>query len=1110
MRPGPLSKPSKLFDAALYPAREGELAEMGLEVVARPGMAAPTEASSGLMALRRGLGEHNLAIASPVERIVEGRATLEAGGVACEGYGDGVFVEVSGGPGGRRIGMRIAGLDGEMRRDTVLLGPLRTDPVRPSPPPFEDTDPSSLAMLLAAVYALRGRRRPTLREEYVRSLLEPSTGPSPLRDEIRRAVADFDRRQAALPAGSTRDAAVASIRDELARSLLAAAERAFILDTQRSSLELLEPAERDRYLGFEWQDGDFPGGPAGPNEARADQMFDALTRLRPERRANSGNTAAVREDEFDRAMQERIRAAVIPVPGEGGLKLNRDASAAYGDMRTAAAADGVTIAIGNSYRSAKRARANAASAGNPNAVASFSSHTLGLAVDLNMSHSGLSFIETGTTPFRNLVGMYKSPVHKWMFLRGEAYGWFPYRREPWHWEYNPPGFRERLRQRSVDPPTPTTRPAEPPPTTVPREDEPAAEGINDPVPPLRPALAIAGRVGRGGRNMAPDVRAVQDRLVELRALDAADAAPERPPAAGAVVETSLTKTIEAIERFQRRLGLNVDAAVDVSSPTRTELDRSIPEPTAAEFAAVTTELGTIGQSIGRGLTLAGAVGATATGNAPNDVQAVQRRLVELGKLAASHRETPATGATGAVAQTSLRATIAALRAFQADVRFWISQRGISGAITPGVAAPGDATAALLDRISVYTISSGAGRLSFRDHVVSGNTRSDAGVMFVGTAAPSAIPVADYVALGLTAGQAAALKLVSTHEGNFDAINTYDRAIVSAGFIQFAGGRGLPRYLALLKARQPAKFRDLLQKFGIEAEFTVAGGAIDAPRVAVLDPAGARVLRATAAETAIRDDKKLTAALILSGRDRDVQLTQIEAAIRDYVIPALSAAVSWASGRGRARLGELLRSQKGMAALFDRTIQEGLGGARRRFERVIQRLARSADPTAVPPTLVALQSREGDVLAELEHDLQSAADVGAAIARARASLQTLVTAAGAAGATLAGLLARSDLSDARRAVTDAKVGLSAVVNVNPPSGQTVDAALGTMTATLTAEETRLALTPAPPSLEALTTALTASRQALATVAAPLSTAPMFLARIQRIRRSTLDSSLAEAV
>jgi peptidoglycan endopeptidase LytF len=435
----------------------------------------------------------------------------------------------------------------------------------------------------------------------------------------------------------------------------------------------------------------------------------------------------------------------------------------------------------------------------------------------------------------------------------------------------------------------------------------------------------------------------------------------------------------------------------------------------------------------------------------------------------------------------------------------------------------------LDRISVYSMALGSHRLSLRDHVRSSVAQSTAGVAFAGTASPSALPLSAFTDAGLSPPQAAALKLVSSFEGNFDAINTYDRALVSAGFIQFAGGRGLPPYLALLKARQSAKFRDLLQKFGIDVEYTASGNAIASARIVVLDPGGTRVLRGTAAETAIRDDKRLTTALILSGRDRDVQAVQIEAAARGYVYPALSATMTPSTDATRprrlvrAQLGQILRSQKGMAALLDRAIQEGVGAATRRFERLIQGLVRSAEralpPAPAPPlpasyraptepsSLAALQSREGDVLAELERDLQAAADIAANVARARTLLDTVIRAAGAAGATVAGLAAQPALADARRAVTNARAALADVVNL---SGANDDAQFRRMAATLTAEATRLALTPPPASVAELTTTLTASNQALAGVTGSVSTAPMFLARVRRIRRSTLDSGLAEGV
>lgn len=39
---------------------------------------------------------------------------------------------------------------------------------------------------------------------------------------------------------------------------------------------------------------------------------------------------------------------------------------------------------------------------------------------------------------RNAKTMAKLPVYKWMQKNAELFGFYPYTREPWHWEYNPP------------------------------------------------------------------------------------------------------------------------------------------------------------------------------------------------------------------------------------------------------------------------------------------------------------------------------------------------------------------------------------------------------------------------------------------------------------------------------------------------------------------------------------------------------------------------------------------------------------------------------------------------------------------------------------------------
>jgi hypothetical protein len=37
-----------------------------------------------------------------------------------------------------------------------------------------------------------------------------------------------------------------------------------------------------------------------------------------------------------------------------------------------------------------------------------------------------------------------------MYQRGAEFGFFQYRNEPWHWEYNPEGFRDTFWNEAAD------------------------------------------------------------------------------------------------------------------------------------------------------------------------------------------------------------------------------------------------------------------------------------------------------------------------------------------------------------------------------------------------------------------------------------------------------------------------------------------------------------------------------------------------------------------------------------------------------------------------------------------------------------------------------------
>jgi hypothetical protein len=243
---------------------------------------------------------------------------------------------------------------------------------------------------------------------------------------------------------------VGSQVDELKTAAADLKELKFITDPNTSSLDLLSPELTRRYrTETPWAHEDYPGGVTGPNEARAVQMATDLSAIRPERRANSGPSRVVGQDDLQqRRMPEYISRQLVEVPGLAGYQLNSHAAAAYAEMRAAAAKDGVALdpaggaGSGVFYRTPEQSASSSAASGNRNAVAKFSSHNLGLAVDLKMSYPGHPLAETTTRPMRNVIDMRSSPAHKWVFLRGARWGFYPYQNEPWHWEYNPDGFRD--------------------------------------------------------------------------------------------------------------------------------------------------------------------------------------------------------------------------------------------------------------------------------------------------------------------------------------------------------------------------------------------------------------------------------------------------------------------------------------------------------------------------------------------------------------------------------------------------------------------------------------------------------------------------------------------
>jgi len=317
---------------------------------------------------------------------------------------------------------------------------------RQSAPPMT-VNSSEAARLLTDAAVAMGRQDKV-------AVVTPSQDRTRLRqDDIRAAIAaratnrDLDQAftdgVAEIVAASDADRPAAVKRR--ARGIRSILETQFVHDPARSALDLLDPASATRYRRIHWDPADYPGGPAGPNEDAARSMVRAMTAIIPERRPHKGAANVMTSEELTAKAEANIKANWTGIRGQPGQLLLTPAADAFEKMQQAAKLDGVDLSINNSFRSFAVAKAKAAAAANPEAQASFSAHSLGLAVDFNLTAGKQHFAEVTTTPMQNVANMRSSPTHKWMALHGEEFGWYPFGNEPWHWEYNPPGFRDTFR-----------------------------------------------------------------------------------------------------------------------------------------------------------------------------------------------------------------------------------------------------------------------------------------------------------------------------------------------------------------------------------------------------------------------------------------------------------------------------------------------------------------------------------------------------------------------------------------------------------------------------------------------------------------------------------------
>ncbi|HMX40783.1 MAG TPA: LysM peptidoglycan-binding domain-containing protein [Saprospiraceae bacterium] len=190
-------------------------------------------------------------------------------------------------------------------------------------------------------------------------------------------------------------------------------------------------------------------------------------------------------------------------------------------------------------------------------------------------------------------------------------------------------------------------------------------------------------------------------------------------------------------------------------------------------------------------------------------------------------------------------------------------------------------------------------------------------------------------VGLTLQQAVALRYVSTHEGGFDAINSYDKAIFSYGFIQFTGaaavGGSLNRVMASMKANAPNLFNRIFQRVGIDS-----AGA----QTTVRNEAGA-TLSGDNAWLYIQRNVPLYGAFVQAGFEPQLIREQLRMANDLYVQPALNFKLDLNIGGIRItvpRLRDILSSEAALTIVIALAINQGNGGMSRMVADAVSRVA----------------------------------------------------------------------------------------------------------------------------------------------------------------------------
>lgn len=165
-------------------------------------------------------------------------------------------------------------------------------------------------------------------------------------------------------------------------------------------------------------------------------------------------------------------------------------------------------------------------------------------------------------------------------------------------------------------------------------------------------------------------------------------------------------------------------------------------------------------------------------------------------------------------------------------------------------------------------------------------------------------------------------VVSSLEGGFESVNTYDTGYVSVGFIQFAslkGGAGsLGQVLLTMKQQFPGDFQRHFRKFGLDVTPTGELVALN------LESGEPKI--GPDANTEIINNRRYASAFVRAGTlSEPFRVAQIKTAM-DLYFPANDIVTFKLNGKSTsARIKDFILTEAGMATFMDRKVNTGKYG-----------------------------------------------------------------------------------------------------------------------------------------------------------------------------------------